>query len=90
MNQKEPGTLFLNRENTKEKINLEDIGLTHFLQKVSIKNFSKVVQLSTLVKAFSSSRRWKLIEEVMTIISMRCGLFMLLSNDFTKRLTLIV
>ncbi|OUU13413.1 MAG: hypothetical protein CBB97_26255 [Candidatus Endolissoclinum sp. TMED37] len=90
MNQKEPGTLFLSRENIKEKINLEDIGLTHFLQKESIKNSSKVVQSSTLVRTFASCRRWKLIEEVITIISMRCGLFMLLSNDLTKRLNLIV
>ena len=37
MNQKEPGTLFLSRENIKEKINLEDIGLTHFFTKSEYK-----------------------------------------------------
>ena len=41
MNQKEPGTLFLNRENIKEKINLEDIGLTHFFTKSEYKKLLK-------------------------------------------------
>ncbi len=41
MIQKEPGTLFLIRENTEEKINLEDIGLTHFFTKSEIKKLLK-------------------------------------------------
>ena len=90
MDQKEPGTLFLNRENIKEKINLEDIGLTHFFTKSEYKKLLKGCSIINPCESVTSCRRWKLIEEVMTIISMRCGLFMLLSNDLTKRLTLLV
>jgi len=41
MKQNEPGTLLLNQENTKEKISLENIGLTHFFTKSEYKKLLK-------------------------------------------------
>ena len=57
--QTEPGTLILNSKNTKEKINLEDIGLAHFFAK---KEYKKLLRGCSIIDPCESLYRLPKVE----------------------------